>query len=505
MKENPKKIDFDMEIKSMKKFLICLVCVGMVFCSCASYKTPVVDMPQESISPSTDKPVDSYKTAIKEEAADSEVKIEKVQTKAVEISDKWWEIFNDETLNALEKEALENNSDLQMAMARIEQAKANLTLSRGNQWPSINLVGQYQNSKTFDTLKKYGILSDRYMVGLSASYEFDLWGRYYKDGKSAKTQYLATKAGKDAVVLSLTSEVAKTYFKLLALQAQAEIAQETLKSREESFNVYQSRFKNGVVNELDFRRVEAEMESVRVQVYSLEYVLETVKTSLSVLLGKTPKDIFSAEYKDKKDLKSIVFIPEIPEGITSDVISKRPDIYQAQKQLEALNYKVKSTKTILYPSITLTGMAGYASYELEDLLKSENDTWSYSADLAFPLFTGGKVKGNYKAAKAEYDQELAAYKQTVQTAFKEILDAITANRFNKQILETSLKEEEALEISYKISIKREQAGIASLLDVLDVERSLLQTQISVVDSQLDQINSIIDFCKALGGGWVKKE
>ena len=174
-------------------------------------------------------------------------------------------------------------------------------------------------------------------------------------------------------------------------------------------------------------------------------------------------------------------------------------------QLKAANAEVGSAKAVYFPSISLTGEAGFASYELKDLFEDDSKNWSYSGNITLPIFRGGQVKGNYKVAKAQFEQALTSYKNTVQTAFKEVLDAINANSLTKETLQARQKQTAALERSYELSLKREKAGISSLLDVLDVERTLLQAQMDLASAQMQQLLAVVDICKALGGGWCENK
>ena len=291
----------------------------------------------------------------------------------------------------------------------------------------------------------------------------------------------------------------------MSFDSQLEIAKDTLKSREDSFEVYSKRFDKGVINELDLRRVESEMESVRAQVYIVEQSLKSAETALSVLVGRSPKNIIEGSLDKGNKINDLTEIPKVPMSIPSDLISRRPDIKAAEYNLKSYNAEVGAAKAYLFPSISLTGNAGFASYELEDLFKKENDTWSYSGDIIWPIFSGGKNMKTYKAKKAQYEQVLSSYNKTIQTAFKEVLDAINNYSLGENMLEARQKEVLALQRSYELAIKREKAGLTDLLDVLDVERMLLQAQMDLVNAKNSQLNAVINICKSLGGGWTEEK
>ncbi len=473
----------------MKKLLFFLIATTFLFSACVgkNFKKPESELPDTE----TEQTYENKDVGINKDISSFE-------------TEQWWHVFQDTVLDKFEQEALKYNYDLQIAVERVKEAKAQLGVARSGYYPTVNIVAQASDSKLYKSLREYDIFASRFTVGLSASYELDLWGKYYRTSESAKADFLATEADRDALKLTLTATVAQVYFQYMALDSQLEIAKNTLKSRQDSYDVYDNRFKRGVISEFDLKRVEAEMESVRAQVYSVEQALKITESSLSVLVGRSPKKIIESSLEKGNKIQDTLVIPEIPNAVPSDLISRRPDIKTAEYALKSSNAKVSAVKSILFPSISLTGFAGFASYELEDLFKKDNDGWSYSADMIWPIFAGGKNLKNYKAEKARYEQILSSYRKTVQTAFKEVLDAINNYSSGKNILQARQKETEALKKSYDLAKKREKAGLTGLLDVLDVERTLLQAEMNLVQAKNEQLCAIIDICKALGGGWTEK-
>ncbi len=366
------------------------------------------------------------------------------------------------------------------------------------------------DSKTNKVFRANGVRTNKFTVGLMASYEINLWGAYFKNAKSAKKDFLASKVDKDAVKLMLTAQVAQTYFTVLALNDQYNIAKETLKIREDSYNVYDSRFKKGVINELDLRRVEAEMESVRAQVYEIDAQLKVAQSSLNVLVGKTPKFIVQNTLEPKTKIEDISANICLPQNIPSDLLTKRPDIKAIEYKLESVSASASSVKAEMFPKISLTGMTGFASQELEDLFKKDKDgnyrdTWNYSGKISMPLFYGRRKIKNYKVAKEQYEEMTQEYLGTIQTAFKETLDAINNVEISKQTIIAYKKQESALSKSFVLAQKRQKAGIADLLDVLDVQRMWLQAQMNLVNARKSQLVYIVDVCKSLGGGWKEEK
>jgi len=469
----------------MKKIILPVLAVSLSLSACMgkSYKRPVIDLPSDAAAadPMINKDIASFENY------------------------KWWNIFQDIVLDKMEEESLKYNQDLKAAMARVAESKAKLTIARSSLYPAIDLKADASDSKSIQDLKDYGFLSSRFTIGLAASYEVDLWGKYIRQSESAKSDFLASQADRDAVRLTLTAEVAKTYFQLKALDAQLIIAQTTLKSREESYNVYNNRFQKGVISELDLRRVEAEMESVRAQVYTVENYVKKTETSLSILIGRNPRAIIEQELERGNKIEDIIIIPEIPAAVPSDLLARRPDIKKMEWTLKSANAQIASARAAFFPSIALTAFGGVASYELEDLFKDDKDTWSYSGDVVLPIFHGGKILKNYQASKAKYDQMLASYQKTLQSAFKDILDSINTHKFGQNTLAARQKQTQALKRSYELAVKRAKSGLGDLLDVLDVERMFLQAQLDLVSAQMNQLNATVDICKALGGGWTEEK
>ena len=469
----------------MKKIIFPLILTTFLLSACVGkkFQKPEVDLPETT----------------QEQTSQADEK----ELAAVE-NEQWWHIFQDTVLDKFEEEALKYNYDLKSAMAKVEQAKANLSVDRSSLYPTINLYGKVADSKSNRRMHyDWGMDSGRFSVGVSASYELDLWGKYWRSSQSSKASFLSTKADYDAVKLTLTATVAEVYFQYMAYGAELEIAKNTLISREESYNVYCKKFEKGVINELDLRRVESEMESVRAQVYSAEQYLKQAETSLSILIGRSPKRMIEETLDKGNKMDDSLQIPKIPKSVPSDLISRRPDIKASEYTLKSYNAEVGAAKAYLFPSIYLTGDAGFASYELEDLFKEDSDTWSYSGEILWPIFSGGKNMKTYTAKKAEYAQALASYNETIQTAFKEVLDAINNYSLGENVLEARQKEAIALRRSYELALKREKAGLIELLDVLDVERTLLEAEQELVSARQDQLNAVVDICKALGGGWTE--
>lgn len=453
------------------KFL-CVVIGAALLSGCMmgpNYKRPDLELPQES------------------ENADDFSVFEKNQ---------WWTMFEDDTLNALETEALTYNKDLQQAIARVDAARAAVGTAVSNQLPTIGLQGgsgragnDYSSGQTLST------------GAIVASFELDLWGKYRRLSEAARGDLLSTMAAKDTVLLSLTAEVASSYFTLRMLDAQLEIANRTLETRKESVRIYTSRYNAGYITEVDLRRVEADMYSVQATAKELELNVAKAETALAVLVGRSPRAIVEETISRDGHLRDITVIPDVPTDLPSNLLAKRPDVRSAEGQLIAANARIGAARAAYFPDISLTAAAGFASNQLNQLFRNPSGMWGFAGQVGQPIFAGGALVSQSKAAKARYAEMLAVYEKTVQTAFKETLDALNSNRINREMFDIRKKQTEALRRSYELTKKQEDAGLIGTMELLDVERNLLQSEMSLASARQSELLALISVAKALGGGW----
>jgi multidrug efflux system outer membrane protein len=442
------------------------------------YRPPKVDLPTISDTKAT-KEVDNF------------------------LSAKWWSIFADSTLNKLEEKAVKNNADLKQAVANLEEACAAAGVAVADFFPSIALEGSGSNA-SFSKMApisygKSGMID--YLASANVSYELDFWGKYRRANEAAHANLLSSHAAKDSVLLTVTSEVAKTYFTLRALDAKLAIARRTLRVREESYWVYRKRFENGYCTELDYLRMEAEMSSVKSALLSLEAIAEKAESALSVLIGESPRGIVSRRTSRSSSLESKRVPSNIPSGLPSDLLARRPDIAEAEGRLIAANAAIGQAIAAHFPSFSLTGTYGFESKSLGTLFTSNGIMNTFGANISLPLFTGGKLSSLTGIAEARYKKMLAMYEKTVQTAFRETLDTLITNRKNREIVVSATRRVNALKKSYFIALKQEESGLIGLLDLLDVERGLLAAEMDLVEALQNQLKSVVDLSKALGGGW----
>lgn len=408
----------------------------------------------------------------------------------------WWRMFEDPVLDKLEDDALAYNQDLKAAVARVDQARAEAGIARADQLPSISAGGASGRGGT-----SAGSGEVESQANLSASFELDLWGKYRRLSEAAQAKLLASQDARDTVKLTLTADVANQYFTMRMLDQQIQIAQETLKAREENVRIYKSRFEHGVVNESDLRRVEANVSSVEAEERSLKLQLRQTETALAVLVGRTPRQMAQEQAPRGKRLDEFTLVPQVPADLPSDLLERRPDVHQAEENLIAANANIGAARAAYFPSISLTAAAGYASTALKDLFSGPSGVWNLAAGLAAPIFEGGKIHAENEKAEAVYQEQLAVYQKTVQTAFKEALDALSANEATRGIFDSYQAQTNSMRRSYEITQKQEKAGLIGVTDLLSVEENLLAAEMNLSTARRNELSAVVNLAKALGGGW----
>lgn len=418
---------------------------------------------------------------------------------SVFMQEKWWEIFQDGVLNKLEEEALENNKDLFSAMAKVDAARAKAGIAAADQMPSLSAAadGQMGAQGTASAAESYDL-------GLAASYQLDLWGKYRRASEAARAELLASEAQKDAVRLTLTADVAKYYFAVVTLDEDLAIARRTLESREETVKIYQDRYKEGYSTELDLKRVEAERASVAVNVSEFERQLSQAQTALAVLLGRSPNEIVTGEIERGASLNKITVIPEVPSGLPADLLTRRPDVREAEGRLMAANADIGVARANYFPSVSLTAQGGYASGALSSLISPSTALWNAGASLAAPIFSGGKLRAQEKQAQAVYEDLLAQYEKAAQNAYKDAYDALVDNQKYREIVASTQEQKNALARSMELSQRQKNEGLIGMLDLLDVERNLLQAELALANAQRNQLTALVSVSQALGGGWTQQ-
>lgn len=408
----------------------------------------------------------------------------------------WWKMFQDDTLNQIVEEALIYNTDLLAASARLDYARANYIAARGGRLPSVQ--ANFAPAKA-DTNTSY--VTSVSEGTLSAAFELDLFGKYRALSKSAYASWLSSKAAREQVRLTLIGQVAKAYFAVLSLELQLEISKQALVSRTEDYKIYSTRFTNGYISKVDLKRVEAEMYSVKAKTESLTLSLLKAQSNLQVLLGKSPKEIVEGRLKTKKTLGEVFILPTVPENIPSNLMARRPDIVKAEQALIAANAEISAARAAYFPDISLTGIGGFASDSLNKLFEIGSSFWQVSGQGLLNIFQGGKVIAQNKMASAKYREMLASYQNTVQLAFKDVLDSLNTNKYYRKIFAELKQQTDTLKETYTLTKMQQNAGLINTTDLLLVEQNLLSAEMSLVQARQAELEAVVSLALAVGGGF----
>jgi multidrug efflux system outer membrane protein len=424
-----------------------------------------------------------------------------VEREAAQLPDPWWTLFGDPVLNELIDEALANNTDVAVAAARVEQARAVLRSANANRLPTLDLEANARRAKSSTATSPLvggDLTQTTYTVQGAVGFELDFWGRYQRASQSARAQLLNTEYGREATKLTLTGDVARGYFSLIAAAQQLARGRDTLATREESLKLEKLRFDAGESDEFTYKRAEADAEATRKSVHQLELDAERRATALGVLLGRSPKDLVErALLTSERALPGPVALPA---ALPSSVIERRPDIGAAEAALNAAAADIGVARAELFPRINLTGAFGSASRELSDLFTEPTEVWSAAAGLVQPLFQGGRLRANVKRAEAVREQRKAEYARTVQQAFREVLDALNGQRLIEGVRTSSSAQVAALTRATELAELRYEQGDIAYLELLDVRRGLYQAQIDMVAAERDALLNTVDLALAVGGG-----
>jgi outer membrane protein, multidrug efflux system len=408
----------------------------------------------------------------------------------------WQGFFVDERLKRLIAAALQNNRDLRVAALNIDAARATYGVRRADLYPTVSagLTGSRGPSQLT------GQLVTTFTAGLQVSaWELDLFGRIRSLGEVAAAQYVATEEGRKAVQISLIANVANTYLALLADDELLTITRDTLGTREESFKLSKLKFDNGAASELDLRQAESLLESARVTLAQLTRQRALDENALVLLLGQPlPTDLPPPLAMSEQRLAA-----DLPAGLPSEVLIRRPDVRQAEQALVAANANIGAARAAFFPRISLTGSVGSASSELDGLFKSGSKAWSISGSALAPIFDAGRNSANLDLAKTNREVAVAQYEKAVQSAFREVQDALAGRATLGEQARAQLAQANAEQTRFKLAELRYRNGAASYLDVLDAQRSLFIAQQQVIQVQAAQVQNLVTLYKVLGGGWTE--
>ena len=413
----------------------------------------------------------------------------------------WWGVFNDRALQSLITEALTNNYDLQVAVARIEQARASVGVAQADLYPQIGYQGLAARQKAFVPLEgSTGNITFNTFGGLlNAAWELDVWGRIRHSTDAARASLYAQEEVRRGVMLTLASSVAASYFSLVELDRELAIAKESREVYRQTLDLFSSRFQAGRDSKLGVTRAQAAYDSSAASIASVSRAIVQQENALSVLLGGYPKAI------DRGMPLTEQVTPQTPVGLTTDVLKRRPDIRQAEQVMIGANAEVGVAVANFYPTIGLSALFGGQSQKSSDIFKSDFNIWSLGGSVAGPIFEGGRLKSAYQAQQAYWDQTIAQYKQTITVAFRETSDALIAQQTLVDQRGALQGQVEALKESVDLSIERYNAGRASYFEVLDAQQQLFPSESALAQTQRDQLLAVVNLYKALGGGWNLKD
>lgn len=410
--------------------------------------------------------------------------------------EKWWVVFQDPQLQGLIREALAQNYDVRIAATRVLQAQAVLGITRADQFPTIS-GGASASSERFPATKiTPPFETSPTEVNLSLFWELDFWGKFRRATEAARANLLATEWGQKAVISTLVSNVATSYFQLLELDAQMEISRRTLATRRESLQLTQVRANGGNTSMLDVRQSEQLVYTAAATIPSLERQIEQQENLISILLGKNPGPVTRG-----RPLVENAILPTVPAGLPSSLLERRPDILANEQQLAAANARIGVAKAAYFPQITLTATAGYQSTALTNLFTGPAGFWSFGGALLQPIFTGGKIRSNVRLTEAQQQELVLTYQQSIQQAFREVSDSLIAYRKNQEFRAQQELVVTAAQDATRLSNMRYEGGVTSYLEVLDSDTRYFDAQVALAQAQLDERLALVQVYNALGGGW----
>ena len=408
----------------------------------------------------------------------------------------WWQVFHDPVLQDLIRRALKQNYDLQTVTERITQARAQLMITRSNQFPQVTANGTAVDERSFQGFP----FTTRYATyAADATFQLDLFGQLRRATESARAQLLATEYAQRTEILTLVSDVASDYFALLALDLQLQITRDTITTQEDAVKLTQFRLDHGVATKLDVLQAKQVLDTANAQLPELQRQIGLEEDAISILLGDYPHNVIRGLPLVAQQLP-----PEVPAGLPSSLLARRPDISQAEQNLISSNAQIGVAKAAFFPQISLTGTGGGAvgrSTVFSSVVNSDIGTWGVTGQLTQAIFEGGKLRGNLRSAKSQQRQSLIAYKQSIQLAFRDVSDALINYEKFHQVRVAQETTVQDLSDSVNTSLKRYRGGITTYLEVLDNQRSLFSAQLTLAQDRGNEYQSLVQLYKALGGGW----
>jgi multidrug efflux system outer membrane protein len=406
---------------------------------------------------------------------------------------KWQSVFQDEVLQSLIKEALTNNYNIRIAASRIQQAEASLGITRSNQLPALNGIVGIQNQQSLATYPK---TPTYYTVGLQFSYIFDFWGQYRRATEAARANLLATRFAQHVVETTLISDVSVAYFQLLSLDAQLEFSQKSVVADQDSLRINTINYKGGEYAITDVYQAQLLVQQAEAEVITLKQSIEQTENQLSILLGRNPGPISRG-----LALVDQPHISDVPVGLPSAILERRPDVRQSEQALVAANANVGVAKAAFFPQIPLTAQVGSQSTALTDFLQGPALFWALGVQLTQPIYAGGRIKSGYRLAWAQRDEAELTYKQTVQQAFADVSNALIGYN-QSRLFRIKLQEQTATyKETSRLANVRFVGGATSFLEVLTTQQQYFTSELQMQQAWFAEMQNYVQLYQALGGGW----
>ena len=464
----------------MKALIVLLLAGAAAGCTVGpNYTRPVVTVP------------DTYRGAMAPEPTAAD---------AVSIGDQaWWDVFQDDQLRELIRTALQHNLDLRIAATRILAAQALFGITRADQFPTIDAGAGTSRSRVARTIVPFALdpyqRSD-FQLAAGAAWEIDFWGKYRRATEAARANLLASEWGRRAVATSLVSQVASAYFEMRAFDLQLDIATRTLASRRESLRLTEVTTRGGATSLVDVRQAEQLVFNATATIADLERKIAQQENYISVLLGRNPSDVPRGV-----SLEQQTHLPEVPVGLPSALLERRPDVRQAEQLLVAANANIGVAKAAYFPQISLTGSAGVQSAALSDLFTNPAGLWFIGAGLTQPIFNAGRTRSRVAFSKAQQDEAVLVYQQTIQQSLRDVSDALVGYRKGREFREQQQLLTRAATDARRLADIRYRGGAASYLEVLDSDTRMFSAELAVTQAELSELLSLVQVYRALGGGW----
>jgi multidrug efflux system outer membrane protein len=466
-------------VTKLTALLLGLLPIMLLSAGCAvgpNYKRPIVDIPG------------TYRGAMPQDAA---------PPAAESLGDqKWWEVFQDKELQDLIRTALQQNYDVRIAATRILEAQAQLGITRADQLPTVSAGAQAVNQRNPRSkfLPPYDTSANQ--VNLALAWELDFWGKYRRATESARATLLANQWAREAVVSTLVSDVATAYFELRALDLQLEISRRTLASRQDSLQLTETLANGGATSMLDVRQAEQLVDTAAETIPDLERRIEQQENFLSTLLGNNPGPVARG-----MKLTEQPHAPDVPAGLPSSLLERRPDIREAEEQLIAANAQIGVAKAAYFPQITLTAAAGYQSSALTSLFTGPAGLWSFGGSLVQPIFEGGRIRSGVKFSEARKQEMVLTYQQTIQQAFRGVSDALVEYHKDREFREDQQQLAFSAQDAARLSEMRYRGGATSYLEVLTNETNYFDAELGLAQAQSNELVALVRIYRNLGGGW----